>query len=126
MPPVQPGAQWPHAKEDDQSEDIQRMTPAEARYEPGVEKVEQKSAEEGPGAYDAYSRAARAHEPVADEAAAGTMMQAMPAATSTKRQVVVPEHLGATGKRQACSQEKSPDSDENLRPETVVEMPGQG
>jgi hypothetical protein len=27
---------------------------------------------------------------------------------------------------QACSQEKSPDGDENLRPETVVEASGQG
>jgi len=45
MPPVQQGAQWGDAEENDEPVDIERVAPAEACNEPGVERVEEKSAE---------------------------------------------------------------------------------
>src|ERR671923_3094869 len=102
MSAVQEGAQWSDAKEDDQGIDIQRTTPAEGRNEPGVERVEEKGAERGSRADDAHGRAARADEPVADDGGsrhhdagnAGGHQDA-------EGQVIVPEGLGATGKRQS-------------------------
>jgi hypothetical protein len=126
MPPVQHCAKGADAKEDDQPVDIERTTPAKARNEPGVERVEEKSAQRGAGADDAHGRAARADEPVADDGRSGHH-DARNACRheATKREVVVPERLGATGERQTCRKEKSADWDENLRPETVIEASGQ-
>src|SRR5687768_10985251 len=127
MPSVQQGAQWSDAKEDDQPVDIQRMTPPKARNEPGVERVEEKSAQRGAGADDAHGGAARADEPLADDGRSGHHdARNARCHEDTKREVVVPEHLGATSKRQACSKEKSADGDEDLRSETVIEASGQG
>src|SRR6185369_2087143 len=124
--PVQQGGQRSDAKEDDQPIDIQSMTPAESRNEPGVEGIEKKGAERGPGADDAHGRAARADEPVADDRCGGHHDAGNASRYEhTECQVIVPERLSATGKRQAGCKKKSPGGDDNLRPEAIVEASGQ-
>src|SRR5688500_2503724 len=58
MPPVEQSAQWSDANEDDQAIDIERMTPAEARDQPRVERVEDERAMRRPRTDEAHGRAA--------------------------------------------------------------------